>query len=228
VARPPTVTIVASDQHRNGKTLLARMLADYLLLDNLDPFLIDTDAPDGPLRTFFPGRTLLADFTQTKGQIKIFDTVLASTGRDYVIDLTAEHTRDFFDFAQAMEFFSEASKRGFFIVVMFIVDNSYESVALARSIDERAGVNMVVPVRNAAIGSFWPKDEWAFQVPALDDKIFTRIALRRFSFREFVMGDLQTLPKQYDMELKRFVYQVMQGFNDLEQIISLRAGQLQV
>jgi hypothetical protein len=224
VARPPTVTIVASDQHRNGKTLLARMLGDYLLLDNLDPFLIDTDAPDGPLRTYFPGRTLLADFTKTKGQIKIFDTILGSTGRDYVIDLTSTHTKDFFEFSQALDFFSEARKRGFFIVVMFIVDNSYESVSHARSIEEKAGVNMVVPVRNDFVGSYWPEDEWCFRVPALDPAIFVEIAQRRFSLREFVMGDLQTLPKQHDMELKRFVYQVMQGFNDLEQIIKLRAG----
>ena len=52
MAYTPTVYITASDQHRNGKTLLARLLADYLLLDGRDPFMIDTDAPDGPLRNF--------------------------------------------------------------------------------------------------------------------------------------------------------------------------------
>ena len=137
----------------------------------------------------------------------------------------AEHTEEFFDFAQTLEFFSEARKRGFFITVMFIVDNSYESVTLARKLEARKDISMFVPVRNAFIGSYWPDDEWAFQMPALDEFIFTEIARRRYSLREFVMGDLQTLPREHDMVLKRFIYQVMQGLNDLEQIISLRASQ---
>ncbi len=226
MARPSTVFIVASDQHRNGKTLLARVIADYLMLDKLDPFLIDTDVPDGPLRTFFPGRTMLADFSQTKGQIKIFDTILGSTGRDYVVDLTAIHTKDFFDLAQTLEFFTEVRARGFFVVVMFIVDNAYESVTMARSLEARKDINMFVPVRNMFVGGYWPEDEWAFQIPALDEGVFAEIAKRRFSLREFVMGNPQGVSREHDMALKRFVYQVMQGLNDLEQIISLRASQL--
>ena len=75
MAITPTIYVVVSDQHRNGKTLLARLLSDYLLLDGRDPFLFDTDAPDGPLRNFFPGRTALADFAAIRGQMKLFDTI---------------------------------------------------------------------------------------------------------------------------------------------------------
>ena len=96
MAHIPTVYITASDQHRNGKTLLARLLADYLMLDGHDPFMIDTDAPDGPLRSYFPGRTALADFSQMQGQMKLFDTIMASPGRDYVVDLPVRHMEGFF------------------------------------------------------------------------------------------------------------------------------------
>jgi len=37
MALESTVYIICSDQHRNGKTLLARVLVDYLMLDGRDP-----------------------------------------------------------------------------------------------------------------------------------------------------------------------------------------------
>ena len=96
MADKPTIYIVASDASRNGKTLLARLVVDYLLLDGKDPFIFDTDAPDGPLRQFFPGRTALADFEKMPGRMKLFDTILTSPGRDYVIDLPQRHMQPFF------------------------------------------------------------------------------------------------------------------------------------
>jgi hypothetical protein len=220
--RPPTVFIIASDQHRNGKTLFARLLADYLMLDGLDPFLIDTDAPEGPLRARFPGRTQLADFARTQGQIKIFDTILNARGRDYVIDLTAKHTQGFFETVTSLGFFTEARKQGFFITVFFIVDKQGDSLKQARALNEREDISLFVPVRNLFVGSAWPEADWAFTMPVIDDAILTSISRRHFSLREYVLGDMQGLPYAQDVPLKRFIYQVMQGFNDLDSIIRLR------
>ena len=222
MAQAPTVFIVASDQHRNGKTLFARVLTDYLLLDARDPFVIDTDAPDGPLRTYFPGRTQLADYATVQGKIKIFDTILGSAGRDYVIDLTARHTDAFFDKAAELDFFSETAKLGFRTIVFFIVDNDTASLRKARQLQENVAIDLFVPVRNEHIGSAWPKDEGAFTIPALDPAIIKAIASRRFSLRAYVLGDPQNLESGMDLPLKRFIYEVMQSLNDLEPTISLK------
>ena len=97
-------------------------------------FMIDTDAPDGPLRSYFPGRTALADFAAIKGQMKLFDTILAAPGRDYVVDLPARHIESFFaaerDF---VVFLTSAKKRGFRVFMFFVVDDSFTSLKAARA-----------------------------------------------------------------------------------------------
>ena len=85
------VFIVCSDHARNGKTLLARVLVDFLLLEGRDPFCFDLGHPDPALRQYFPGRTAALDFAQAGRSGRLFDTMLARGGRDYVIDLSAQH-----------------------------------------------------------------------------------------------------------------------------------------
>ncbi len=54
MANPPMIAIVCSDRHRNGKTLLARVLVDFLLLEGRDPFVLDLDLPREPCAASFP------------------------------------------------------------------------------------------------------------------------------------------------------------------------------
>jgi hypothetical protein len=221
MAVAPTIYIVASDTHRNGKTTLARLIADYLLLDARDPFLIDTDAPDGPLRNFFPGRTALADFASTRGQMKLYDTILASPGRDYVVDLPVRHVESFFAKEKVLGFFSEAHKVGFRIFVFYVVDNTYTSLNDAKLLKEHKGIDLFVPVRNMLVGSTWDVDEASLTLPALTPQLAQAVLNRRFSFRNFVQGELQGLPEEQAMELQSFLYEALNSLNNLEPVLTL-------
>jgi hypothetical protein len=221
VAVTPTIYIITSDTHRNGKTTLARLVADYLLLDGHDPFLIDTDAPDGPLRNYFPGRTALADFSKTKGQMKLFDTILNSPGRDYVVDLPLRHAESFFAKEKVLGFFAEAKKVGFRIFVFFVVDNTYTSLNEAKIIRETKGIDLFVPVRNMLVGSTWSEDEASLTLPAMSPALAQVVLNRRFSFRNFVQGDLQGLPQVLAMELQNFLYEALNNLNNLEPVLTL-------
>lgn len=53
--------IVASLHGRSGKTLLARLIADYLILNGETPELFDTDAIEKKLSTCFPANTVVID-----------------------------------------------------------------------------------------------------------------------------------------------------------------------
>jgi hypothetical protein len=222
VAHIPTVYITASDQHRNGKTLLARLLADYLMLDGRDPFMIDTDAPDGPLRNFFPGRTALADFAQMQGQMKLFDTILASPGRDYVVDLPARHTEGFFKAVRELDFFTETKKAGFRIILFFVVDRSVSSLKAAKAHEHIAGVDLFVPVINQYVGSNWPNDD-ALTLPLLPQALAFAISEKRFSLRAFVLGETQQLDNELQPTLSSFLYEVLGNLGNLEPLISVRA-----
>jgi hypothetical protein len=223
VAQAPTVHIVCSDQHRNGKTLLARVLVDFLMLDGRDPFIIDTDAPDGPLRNFFPGRTSLADFAAIKGQMKLFDTILAAPGRDYVIDLASRHTENFFHTARDLDFFAECKKAGFRLFVFFVVDNSFVSLKAAQALQREMGLDLFVPVRNMLVRSTWPEDEGALTIPYLAAPVAAAIANRRFSLREFVRGDVQGMHPDQVQPLQVFLYDILNALNNLEPVLTLKA-----
>jgi hypothetical protein len=225
MAVQPTIYIVASDQHRNGKTLLARLLVDYLMLDGRDPFVVDTDAPDGPLRNFFPGRTALADFAAITGQMKLFDTILAAPGRDYVVDLPARHSDNFFAAERDLGFFAECKKLGFRIFLFFIVDQTFLSLKVAQSLQHYVGVDLFVPVRNMLVRSMWPEDDGALTMPYLAAPLASAINNRRFSFRSFVQGDTQGLPADDVPQLQNFLYEALNNLSNLEPVYSLSALQ---
>ncbi len=209
----PIIYVVCSDRHRNGKTLLARVLVDYLMLDGRDPFVIDADPPEGPLRGFFPGRTVLVDFDQMQGRVKLFDTILDSPGRDYVIDLPAAQTGPFFQALRELDFVGAAHAKGFRIVVLFIVDRSAGSARAAEDIRLDAGTDLV-----GAAG----KDEnrAGFVMPVLAHEAAAFIAGKRFSLRSFLLGEEQGLAPGLVMPLKSFLYEVMTGLREIEPALS--------
>ncbi len=221
MAAGSTIYITASDQNRNGKTLLARLIVDYLLLDGKDPFILDTDAPDGPLRQFFPGRTVLADFEKMHGQMRLFDTILAAPGRDYVVDLPQRHMLDFFKAVDELNFFAEAKAHGFRIVVFFVVDRVLASLKTAKAIFEEPGIDLFVAVKNENVGSVWPPEEGALVLPALPRSVAIAIADRRFSLRNFVLGDDQGLEGADKLALNQFLFAVLGGLNGLDTEVSL-------
>ncbi len=68
------VIVVCSDEARNGKTLVSRLLADHLLMTGHNPFVFDCDEPRGRIRRFYPDDSTLIDIEKTSGQITLFDT----------------------------------------------------------------------------------------------------------------------------------------------------------
>ena len=223
MADTPTIYIVCSDRHRNGKTLLARVLVDYLLLENRDPFVIDAGFPEGPLRAAFPGRTALVDFAQVQGQMKLFDTIMGSPGRAYVIDLPAPQMENFFETCRQLDFGDEATRAGFQIVILFIVDKELSSLKIAEQIQRKFDSALLVPVRNAQVGSALDHHESSFTVdiPILDREVMNLIEIKRFSLRSFVLGEESNLPAQFSRKLRIFMFEMMTALRDIEPAMTL-------
>jgi hypothetical protein len=223
LADTPTIYIVCSDRHRNGKTLLARVLVDYLLLENRDPFVIDADFPEGPLRAAFPGRTALVDFAQIHGQMKLFDTIMGSLGRDYVIDLPAPQFENFFEIFHQVDFKDEAIKAGFQIVVLFIVDKDLASLNAADDLQDSIAPATLIPVRNSYIGSSLADhgSSLTIDIPILDREVMNFVEDRRFSLRSYILGEEASLPDRYAKKLKIFLYEMISALRDIEPALTL-------
>lgn len=221
----PTIFIVCSDRSRNGKTLLARVLTDHLLLDERDPFCFDLSAPEGALRAYFPGRTALIDFEQETGRAKVFETTLARQGRDYVVDIPGAQLSAFCEAAETLGFSGAAEARGFRICVLFIIDRDESSLKTAIAVEEVLQPDLMVPVINRFVGSSLPKGVPGpvLAMEKVDGEIHPIVSHRRFSLRAFLLGEDGGVPVRLRANLQNFLHGLVGGLRDLEPELSLRS-----
>lgn len=224
MAAPATVFIVCSDQARNGKTLLARVLVDFLLMEGRDPFCFDLAHPTGALRAYFPGRTALVDFTQADGQAKVFDTILTRAGRDYVIDVPAIHLARFCELAGARKFPASLQAKDFRTAALFIVDREEKSLRTAITVEEILVPDLFVPVANRFIGSALPDGVPGpvLVMEGLEPELHAVVSNRRFSLRVFMLGDDSAVPLRLRISLKNFLHGLVAGMREFQPALSLQ------
>lgn len=217
------VHIVCSDQPRNGKSLLSRVLTDFLLLEGRDPFLIDASYPEGTLRNYFPGRTALVDFSQITGQMKAIDTIMQFPGRDYVIDVSAPQLQAFCTASRTLNLADECRAVELATVVFFVIDQVPESLKAAADAETLLDADIFVPVRNAAIGSALSSrfSGLTVTIPRLDPAILDIIENRRFSLRSFLQGEEAGVPVRLRPALKDFLRALLQDLREVEPALSL-------
>lgn len=203
------IHIVGSGESRNGKTLLARLMADFVLLADGDPVLFDADAPHGRLADWYPGRAEIIDLKTTAGQIALFDRMLEAPGRDYIVDLPARDLMRFFTVVQQTGFVEEAQVRGLGSDLLFLLDRPDVTLEALRTIRASLDGLRIVPVFNEAarINARLEGGETAagvlaemaeLRLPRLDRDVMRIIEQRSFSFRRFLEAgepEMRALPR---------------------------------
>jgi hypothetical protein len=127
VAEKKHVFIVASPRARTGKTMLARLIADYLTLNGQMRRLFDTDAVERGFAAYFPSETTVVDLDRVPDQMKLFDSLAVSPAMSQVIDLTHRSMVKFFKLMQDIDYVAEARQADIHPVVLFIPDAVPES-----------------------------------------------------------------------------------------------------
>ncbi len=223
----PTIYIVCSDRSRNGKTLLARVLTDHLLIEERDPFCFDLSAPEGVLRAYFPGRTALIDIHDGAGRKKMFDILLSRSGRDYVIDVPGANLARFCEAAAEVSLPEAAEARGFRLCVLFVVDRDPASLKTAVAVEEMLRPELLVPVVNRFVGTSLPAGVPGpvVTLDRIEGELRVIVSDRRFSFRNFLLGDESAVPARLRAQLKNVLHGVTAGLRDLEPAMSLQTLQ---
>lgn len=144
--------IVASLRARSGKTLLARLIADYFLLAGETPEIFDTDAVERRLSACFPERATVIDLERVTDQMKLFDTLEAPLPETQVIDLTHRSFKKFFKLLQEIDYAAVAQARGIEPVIFYIFDRDAESYEQGRLIRDHFKDCGFVLVENAQLG----------------------------------------------------------------------------
>ncbi len=144
--------VVASLHGRTGKTLLARVIAEYFLLSGEQPFIFDTDAVDHRLLTLFPHDATVIDLAQVPQQMMLFDTMAEASRESRVVDLTHRSFGQFFDLMRQTDFIVEARSRRVEPVIVYIPDRRHDSFEAGVALGRRFPDCAFVVVENAYHG----------------------------------------------------------------------------
>jgi|SoiMethySBSTD1v2_1073268.scaffolds.fasta_scaffold31946_6 hypothetical protein len=151
-ARPSLAAIVTSLHARTGKTLLARVLADYFVLAGSRPLVFDTDATEHALHGWFPDDTVVTDLGEVRDQMALFDTLAARAPEARVVDVSHHVYRKFFRLIADCHFIAEARTRQVEPVIFYIADRNPDAYEEGRILRERFEECALVLVENEFIG----------------------------------------------------------------------------
>ncbi len=220
------IHIVGSGETRNGKTLIARLITDFILMAGGDPGLFDADAPHGRLADWYPERAEIVDLKTTSGQIAVFDRMLENPGRDYVVDLPARDLMRFFTVVQQTGFVDEAVRHGLAADLLFVLDRPDVTLEALRTIRASLDGLRIIPVFNEAsrISARLEGGETAasalaemaeFRLPRLDRDTLRLVEQRSFSFLRFLEENEPELRALQRTVLRGFLRTVFGQFHDL-------------
>jgi hypothetical protein len=185
--------LVCSDEPRNGKTLYARLISDYLILCDRAPLIFD--ATSG-VSDYFLIRSYAVDLAIPTGQMALFDRALEPPLRDCVVDLPAHLLSRMAKLIHTIGFAEAARNHGLGVVVHFLVDRRLESLFAGRNLRSDVDPDRFIIVRNEALVPAFLEpaarrryDDLAREgqvfIPALDARTVEEIEEETFSFSAF-------------------------------------------
>jgi hypothetical protein len=196
------VFIVCSPRPRTGKTLLARLTAEFYLSNakavgqsEAKPVVGYDLSPYEPgLSEFIPTISTQSSLEDTRGQIALFDELIVDDDKTKVIDLSHMVLEKFFTIAYDIGFAEEARERGISAVVAYVADPSPISVRTYAILREKFPALKFLPVFNESVSRgleirrrFRTTAEipLPLNVPQMSSALRAQVDHRPFSFREF-------------------------------------------
>jgi hypothetical protein len=152
--------IVASPRPRVGKTLIARLLIEFFRTDGRAVVGYDLDPREPIFAGYFPDLVATVDIADTRGQMALFDRLIANNGAATVIDLGYGPFETFFAVLAEIGFVTEARRRGIEPVVLFVTDNSPATVRAYAQVRGQLPTIAFVPVHNEQISVMYEKADF--------------------------------------------------------------------
>src|SRR5450755_4115129 len=125
--RHTSVYIICSPRPMVGKTLIARLLSEFLLLKNGEVAAFDINLKEPSLLEYLPDITETAEVDDTFGKMALMDRLILNDGVAKVIDLGFHAFDEFFKMSEEIGFMKEAARRGIAPVVLFVADTDRAS-----------------------------------------------------------------------------------------------------
>src|ERR1700730_10838503 len=110
--RTTPVFIICSPRPLVGKTLVARLLSEFLLLKHGTVAAFDINLKEPSLLEYLPKLTETAEVDNTFGKMALMDRLIVNDGVTKVIDLGFHAFDEFFKMSEEIGFMKEPARRG--------------------------------------------------------------------------------------------------------------------
>jgi hypothetical protein len=209
------VYIICSPRPLVGKTLIARLLSEFLLLKNGTVAAFDISLKEPSLLEYLPDITETAEVDDTFGKMALMDRLIINDGVAKVIDLGFHAFDEFFKMSGEIGFMKEAARRGVAPIVLFVADTDRLSARGYPMLQRQIPATALVTIDNEYVmrGELPP----AFargkvvHIAALPVFLKTYIDRLAFSFTEYLRSE-----KDSSTELHQWIRKNYFSFREIE------------
>jgi hypothetical protein len=209
------VYIVASPRPQVAKTLVARLLSEFLLLKNGRVTSFDINLKEPSLLEFLPDVTETADIIDTYGKMALMDRIILDDGIAKVIDLGFHAFDEFFKMSEEIGFLKEAARRNVVPIVLFMADTDRVSIRGHEMLRRQIPAPQLITVDNEYVLRGELPDSMAdgriMRIPALPTFLKTYIDRLTFSFTDYLRQE-----KDSSTELHQWIRRNYFHFRELE------------
>jgi hypothetical protein len=222
MSRTP-VYIICSPRPFVGKTLIARLLTEFLALQRGAVVAFDINLKEPSLLDYLPRLTETAEVEDTLGKMALMDRLIVHDGIAKVIDLGYHAFDEFFRMSTEIGFMKEAARRQVAPIVLFLADTDRASARgfemLQASIPPRA----LIAIDNEQVLRGELPEAYArgrvLKVRALPTFLKTYIDRVSFSFTGYLRSEQDSTT-----ELHQWIRKNYTSFRELElELVQQRA-----
>ena len=209
------VFIICSPRPLVGKTLIARLLTEFLLLKHGAVAAFDINLKEPSLLEFLPKVTETAEVDDTFGKMQLMDRLIVNDAIAKVVDLGFHAFDEFFKMTGEIGFMKEAARRGISPVILFVPDTDRVSARAFPMLQQQIQPTALVTVDNEHIvrGELPPAFARGrvLRIAALPVFLKTYVDRLTFSFTGYLRNE-----KDSSTELHQWIRQNYFSFRELE------------
>jgi hypothetical protein len=201
-----------------GKTLIARLMIEFFRAAGRPLVGYDLNPRDPALADRFPELVWPVDIADTRGQMELFDRLIADNASTKVIDLGYGPFDQFFAVMGEIGFLQEARRRLIEPIVLFVTDPAAATLRSYAELRRRLAATFI-PVHNESVSLLFVKENFpatradcsVIRIPRLSPIVRGVIDRPSFSFSAYM-----TEQPGGPTEVHQWVGQIFTEFRELE------------
>jgi hypothetical protein len=209
------VYIICSPRPLVGKTLLARLLSEFLLLKNGTVSCFDINLKEPSLLEYLPRITETADVIDTFGKMQLMDRLIVNDGVAKVLDLGFHAFDEFFKMTSEIGFLKEATRRGVAPIILFVADTDRVSARAYPTLREQIPLKALITVDNEYVVRGELPEAMGLgrvlRITALPSFLKTYVDRLTFSFTDYLRNE-----RDQSTELHQWTRKNYTSFRELE------------